>query len=329
MSAIDRITDTIADHTPFRGGTIENYYAVLEVWIIAPFRAFWSHPRARVGTVITLFFIFMGTIGPRLVERPSTNQGPPNVTWFETTDHILGTSSMGHDIISLTVYGTTPILQMIVAGVTFATGMAIVVGTIAGYVGGLTDRILTTFTDIALTIPGLPLIIVLGFILEPRSHYLIGIILTIAAWGGLARMIRSEVLSLREESYVEASRAIGVRRHRILTLDVLPNIMPFVLVGAVNQARLVIFNSVVLYFLGILPFTTANWGVMLNQAYESAAGAPIVPRTVNWIMPPIIAIVLFTFGLILLSQGLDRLFNPRLRAKHESTSSDVEVLPQS
>lgn len=323
MSILDRtIRDDVID-----AHTREQITEQIEAGLIAPFRVFWSDWRSRVGLVIVLFFVFLGTGARYLVDPPRTHQGPVMERAFQNWAHPLGTDVMGQDIISAMVYGTTPILQMILSGCIFATLMSIAIGTTSGYKGGMTDRVLTTVTDIAMTIPGLPLIIVLGFIIEPRSPYVVGILLTINAWAGLSRMIRSEVLSIREMDYVEASHAMGIDTHRIIRTDVLPNIMPFVLIGSVRMARSVIFNSVVLYFLGILPFTTMNWGVMMNYAYESAAGAPIVARTVHWILPPMLAIVLFTLGLIFMSQGMDRVFNPRLRAKHEKTNSDETTTP--
>ena len=299
----------------------------IEGGILAPFRVFWSDWRSRVGLFIVLFFIFLGTGARYIVPRPRTHQGPLMEPAFQSLAHPLGTDVMGQDILSAMVYGTTPLLKMMLAGCLFATFVAVVVGTTSAYKGGNIERVLNTFTDIAMTIPGLPLIIVVGFIIEPRSPYVVGIILTLNAWAGLARMIHSEVLSIREESYVEASHSMGLGTSRIIRTDILPGIMPFVLIGSIGMARSVIFNSVVLYFLGILPFTEMNWGVIMNYAYESASGAPIVPRTFHWIMAPMLAIILFTLGLIFMSQGLDRIFNPRLRAKHEKTSSDELSLP--
>ncbi|MFB9809406.1 ABC transporter permease subunit [Haladaptatus pallidirubidus] len=117
-----------------------------------------------------------------------------------------------------------------------------------------------TITDVLMTIPGLPLVIVLAVLLEPRNPWVVGVVLTVNAWSGLARAIRSQVLTIRSESYVEASRLMGVSTPNILMKDVIPPIMPYIMVNFVNSARTVIFSSVGLYFLGILPFTNQNWG---------------------------------------------------------------------
>jgi peptide/nickel transport system permease protein len=174
-----------------------------------------------------------------------------------------------------------------------------------------------------MTIPGLPLVIVLAVALEPENPFVIGLLLTVNAWAGLARTIRSQVLSLRSESYVEASRIMGVSTPHIIYDDILPNIMPYVLINFMSAARNVIFSSVGLYFLGILPFTTLNWGVMMNLAYKNSALLTL--NAAHWLIIPMFVISLLSYGLIMFSQGMDRVFNPRVRARHATTTSDEGV----
>jgi peptide/nickel transport system permease protein len=178
-----------------------------------------------------------------------------------------------------------------------------------------------TVTDIALTIPGLVLVIVLAVILDPKGPFLIGIVLSINAWAGLARAIRSEVLSLRHESYVEASRVLGLSTSKILRQDVIPNLMPYITMNFVQAARTVIFGSVGLFFLGILTSSAPNWGKMMNLAY-STAGALYTLDTAHWLIMPMLTIILFSLGLTLFAQGADRLFNPRIQARHSDSTPD-------
>jgi peptide/nickel transport system permease protein len=180
-----------------------------------------------------------------------------------------------------------------------------------------------SFTDIALAIPGLPLIIVISVVLEPRSPIVIGIVLSINAWAGLARSIRSQVLTLRSESYVEASRVMGESVPFIIRGDILPNIMPYVLINFVRTGRYVVFASVGLYFLGVLPSSTENWGIMMEYAY-STAGALYTLESAHWLFFPMLAIVVLVFGLTMFSQGTDRLFNPRVRARHSDDVGNEE-----
>jgi peptide/nickel transport system permease protein len=176
--------------------------------------------------------------------------------------------------------------------------------------------------DIVLTIPGLPLVMVLAIIFEPTEPWAVGLLLTVNAWGGTARQIRSQVLATGRESYVEASGIMSLSLPTIMGKDILPNIAPFVFVRFVQQAREVIIASVALYFLGVLPFTNVNWGVMLNLAYKQ--GALYSFGTAHLIIVPIVPMVLLMYGLILFAQGTDRIFNPRVRARHAALADPNE-----
>ncbi len=294
----------------------------LNDWLITPLRVIWDDWRARVGGIIILLYVLMGTIGVVLISEPRPGDGPRLIRPFQDWAHPLGTDINGNDLFAQTVHATPPMLEMIVAGAVFTTALAMVVGTLSGYKGGIVDRLLMTFTDILLTIPGLPLVIVLALVLDPRQPWVVGVILTINAWAGLARAIRSQVLTIREEAYIEAARLMGISTWRILLKDITPSLMPYVLVNFVNAARTVVFASVALYFLGILPDTFLNWGVMMNYAY-SVGGALYTSGTAHWLFVPLMTIVVLSFGLILFAQGTDRVFNPRVRARHAS-QDDLE-----
>nr|WP_303650250.1 ABC transporter permease [Halalkalicoccus sp. NIPERK01] len=197
--------------------------------------------------------------------------------------------------------------------------MATVIGTTSGYKGGLVDSVLMTLTDVLLTIPGLPLVIVLAGVLPIAGNpYAIGVLLSINAWAGLARALRSQVLTLRDAEYVEASRIMGISTPKILSADIVPNLMPYITMNFVQQARAVIFGSVGLYFLGILPYNRTNWGVMMNDAVRQA-GATSSATAFHWLLMPMLAVILLSMGLTLFAQSADRLFNPRVRARHAKT----------
>ena len=299
----------------------ELYREWLDVAVLAPLRVIWNDWRTQLGSIIILFYVLMGTVGLYLVPAPTQGQGPRFEQPFQSTSYLLGTDNLGTSLLSEIVYATPPMLKMILAGAVFSTIMAMTIGTVSGYKGGAVDRVLTTFTDIAMTIPGLPLIILLVAVFEPRSPYLIGIFISINAWAGLARAIRSQVLSIRDHSYVEVSRIMGAPTTRILKDDVVPNIMPYVLINFVNSARGVIFGSVGLYYLGLLNNIDYNWGIMLNDAYTN--GAIYSVDNVYWLLIPMITIVSLSFGLVLFAQGTEKLFNPRIRARHAETVEDT------
>ncbi|WP_235019691.1 ABC transporter permease [Natrialba sp. INN-245] len=305
--------------------------------IAEPFRIAWSDWRTKVGLLIIVGFLLMGLVAwissstwfvlerIVLVDPPIANQGSPRLQPLEDMSHPLGTDMNGRDLISGVVHATPTMIQMILAGAVFAIVVAVIVGTLAGYKGGTTETVLMTASDVAMTIPGLPLVIVLVVLIEPQSPWLIGIIITINVWAGIARTIHSQVLSLRENSYVEASRTMGIGTPTIIQKDILPNLMPYVLVNFVYASRRVIYDSVALYFLGFLSFRgVENWGVMMHLAYANAS-ALLNPEATYMLIVPMLPIVVLSFGLMLFAQGTDRLFNPRVRTRNEGKSKTNET----
>ncbi|WP_425499611.1 ABC transporter permease [Halogeometricum luteum] len=291
--------------------------------ILAPARIVWNDWRARFGLLVVAAYLFMGLVAPYIVTEPRPNQGPLLVGAFRTLEYPLGTTASGTSILSQVVHATPSMLVMITAGAVFTVVLGTAVGTVAGYKGGRTDSVLMTFSDIMLSIPGLPLTIVLATALQIQGNpVVIGVLLTINAWAGLARAIRSQVLTIRDDEYVEASRIMGMGTPTIVTGDIIPNLMPYITMNFVQQARAVIFGSVGLYFLGVLPYNSTNWGVMMNAAVNRA-GATSSPTAFHWLLVPMVTVIILALGLTLLAQGADRVFNPRVRARHaESVAGD-------
>ena len=291
--------------------------------VLTPLRIIWTSPRARVGAIILAVFAFMGVFGPYLVRPIQPMQGPILLQPLENMKYPLGTDDIGRDLFAQQVRATRPMLIMMVSGALTTLALAILLGVVSGYLGGMIDRVLMTFTDVMMNIPGLALIIVLAVILKPESPAFVGFILAIDNWPRLARQIRSQVLTLRSEAHVEASRVLGLPTRSILSKNVMSRLMPMLTMGTVGSMRNILMESVGLYFLGILPFTTSNWGVVLNIARTGGALSGI--SRFHWLLAPILFIVTLTFGLQLFAQGTDRLFNPRLRARHAATISVDET----
>jgi len=303
------------------------YWRDLDEFVLAPMRVLLNDWRGRIGLAIVLTYLLMGTLGVVVLEPPHSSIEDAMLQPFQDWRYPLGTDLSGQGMFTLVVYATVPILKMVSAGAVFAILMGAVVGMVAGYKGGTVDTVLMMLTDILLTLPGLPLVILLAFLFEPRSPYLIGLILAINNWTGLARAIRSQMLTLRDENYVEASRLLGISTPRIIYKDIAPNLMPYIAVNFMQASRRIIFESVALYFLGILPFSQPNWGVIMNLAYQQ--GTIYSLSGAHWMLVPMFTIVLFSLGLIFLAQGADQVFNPRVRARHAKTvpteSEDEEV----
>ncbi|WP_226005161.1 ABC transporter permease [Natrinema salinisoli] len=323
--------------------------------VVAPFKVAWDDWRTKVallilgGFVATALLVWLHQAGYTLLNDVLRVLGSPwelevprspvgitderrSVRPFENWQYPLGTFDNGVDILSALLWATPGMLQMVLAGGVFSTAMATVVGTVSGYKGGTVESVLNTIVDIAMSIPGLPLVVVLVAIIQPSSPYVIGVLITINIWAGLARTIHSQVLSLREKSYVEASRTMGISTPQIIRKDILPNLMPYITVNFVYAARRVVYDSIALYYLGLLGGGMAeNWGVMLDWAYN-LYNALTVSGKAYMLLAPMVPIVALSMALILLSQGTDRLFNPRVRTRHagetvQEDDTDCEVNP--
>ncbi len=293
--------------------------------VYAPIAVLLDDWRALVGSLILLGFVLMGLIavapfGIVLVEKATVMEGPIFLSPFQDWAYPLGTGVMGKSIFKQVVHATPAMLEMVIAGALFSVCLGTLIGTVAGYRGGRTDSALMTLTDVVLTIPGIALVIVLASIYQPERPFVVGLILGIDNWPTLARTVRSQVLSIREEAFTEASRIMGLSEFHILRKDVVSNLMPYISVNFATSARKIIFESVALYFLGILPRSNLNWGLMMNDAYNQANLTN--PDQIHWLLVPMALIILISLGFILLAQGLDRVFNVRLRARHETVGGD-------
>ena len=340
LSGIDRVTEASAvDETgrqradggveraaPGEGGSGSwqtRAYRTLDQGVLTPFRVLWTAPRARVGLLVVVFYVFLGFVAPLFMTQPTSFQGPISLPPFQSMAHPLGTDNVGTDLLNRLAYSTTPMLKMMFAGAIFASVVGAAVGIAAGYFGGTIDWVLTTLTDIMINIPGIPLLVVLAAIFQPSDPAVVGIVLAIDDWPSLARQLRSEVLTIREKSYVEAARALGLSSGTVFSKKILPDLMPLLTINTMRAARNIVFVSAGLYFLGILPYTSLNWGVWMDNARSN--GALTNPSQFYLLAIPLLAIVTLSMGLLLFSQGTDRLYNPRIRARHAKTVSSDEL----
>lgn len=303
----------------------ERYAKLFDTYVRTPAEIIWSDWRARIGFLIISVYVVAGFVGPMVVNETYVVDGGAYVQPFQTWEFPLGTDSQGRDIFARMIHSTPTMLIMMASGGVATITVGTLVGAVAGYRGGWIDTVLSSITDIFINIPGYPLVMVLALLLPISGNpVIIGLLLSVTAWGGLSRKMRSQVLTLREESFVEASRATGQPSHKIVLKDILPHLMPYAMINLASTSRKVIFEAAGLYFLGILPYGDPNWGVMLNRAYES--GAFYRPQAFHWFAFPALAIIFIGTGLILLSQSLDRVFNPRVRARHEKRTGDADTI---
>jgi len=302
-----------ADFSMSKGDELREFY---DRKFYAPMRILLTDYRGIIGVTVILFYILMGTIGTLVVPRPH-QAGPRMLPWFQDMAFPLGTDPSGKSLLRMIVHATPRMLQLMVGGAVFSTAMSIGVGTLAGFKRGMIDRVLMTIADTSLNLPGLPLLIVLVAIFQPTNPFLIGVILSVNSWAGGARSLRAQVLQLRNEDYVEATRAMGISTSRNIQTNVMPSLMPLIMLSMMGALRGIIFAAVGLYFLGILPSSTLNWGQMLNMAYQEVNMS--TTSGLHYLLVPMITIAGIGVGTTFLAQAFDRVFNPRLRAKHAKT----------
>jgi peptide/nickel transport system permease protein len=266
------------------------------------------NPQALIGLVICLVYLVLAVIGPSLTSHDYETQNLMG-TYLRplSPDHILGTDDLGRDMFARLVTGIR-ISLMIGFGVTaIAMIVGMVFGTLAGYFRGWVDTVISAFVEFTWSFPLILIAVVLAGALGP------GLTATVLAiglinWAGFARVIRGEVLALREQEYIQAARAIGVSDGRILLRHVLPNIVAPTLVMASYYVALAIIAEAGLSFIGMgaqppLP----SLGVMV-------AGGRNFLLFDHWISTiPGVAIVLIVLGLNFLGDGLRDLLDPRLR----------------
>jgi peptide/nickel transport system permease protein len=274
-------------------------------------RALKRKPSRLVGATLVLIFLLLGIVGPYLYPSPLPHD-PDAVYAPLSWHHPLSTDNQGTDVLALVVTGTRNVLivALIAAAVTVVLGTG--VGLVSGYRRGWADSSLMRVTDFVLTVPAFPLLLVLTTVWRFGAPVPMGLVLGLLGWGALARAVRAQTLSLRERGFVEAARGLGLSTRHIVLRELLPNVAPYVVMNLLLAITGFVYAQVGLFFLGVLPLTTNNWGVMLNVAVFSS-GALQAHAALPYLLAPLGAILLLTLGIVLIVDALDEIFNPRLR----------------
>jgi peptide/nickel transport system permease protein len=227
-----------------------------------------------------------------------------------SSEHWLGTDQVGRDELALVVTGLWTSLQVGAVAGLVSTGIGIVVAFLSGYTGGWVDSLLSAITDIFLVIPTIPLLIAYSAFAKEVHLYQLGIILALFSWAAAARAIRSNVLSLRSRPYVDLARVSKLNNLEIIFRELMPNMLPYLVLGFGLSAIGAIFALVGLEVIGLGPSNVIDLGLLINSAVSSGAlSLGVWPM----FLAPIVAIALIFVGLSLVTLGLEEFFNPRLR----------------
>ncbi|NPA99013.1 MAG: ABC transporter permease [Crenarchaeota archaeon] len=278
----------------------------------------WRNKRAFTGIMILCMFVVLGIIAVTIAPYSSIRVEGKNI--LPCLEHPLSTDPLGRDLFIMIFDGAPKILFISFLAAGISTLVGLLVGILAGYKGGRADSILTAITDVVLNIPGLPLYIAIAAYFQkvPQLAYnplVIAGVLSITAWAGLARSVRSQVLGLKSRPFIEAAKLLGLPTRHIVFSEILPNVAGYIAINFIFSATGAVYAIVGLYFLGILPVDPTNWGMMLSIAYN-AAGGFLEPRLYYILLAPLLAIILLQEGFILSSHAMEEIFNPRLRTEY-------------
>ncbi|WP_067622273.1 ABC transporter permease [Alicyclobacillus acidiphilus] len=268
-------------------------------------------PGRLIGFLIIVLFILMAIFGPMLY--PKNLPIDPNAIYAPISwKYPLGTDFEGTSNLALVITGARYVLFAAAMGALFTVVFGTVLGLLSGYFAGATDSVIMRITDFILTLPSFPLLVVLSTVWNFGQPVAMGFVLGITGWGGLARAVRSQTLTLRERGFIEAARGLGLSSGHILFRQLMPNVGSYIAMNLLLAVTGSIYAEVGLFFLGVVPFHVNNWGVMLNLAVFSG-GAMSSPQALPYLLSPMLALLILTLGIVLFLDAVDEMFNPRLR----------------
>lgn len=273
---------------------------------------FKSDQFAMAGLIIYVIFLVIALFAPLIApysphEMVRVN-GQLQINATPNSNNLLGTTNMGRDIFSQLVYGARPAVLVGLSAAFMVVAIGTLIGLFAGYFKGRVDSFLMRMTDIAFGIPFEPFVIVLVAFLGP-SIWNIVLAMSLLLWRDTARVIRSQVLVIRERGFVESSRVSGASHMRVLFLHIAPNILPLSLLYGSLAMGWAILTEAAISFLGFGDPANISWGYMLNDAFVSQA---LSRGSFFWFIPPGICIMLVVMAGFYIGRGTEKILYPKL-----------------
>ncbi len=263
-----------------------------------------------VGFFVLLGLILMSYVGPFVIPLDEVVR-VDRIYEAPTLAHPLGMDNMGRDIFSEIVHGGRDVLTVAILTGVLSTLIAFFLGAFSGFIGGKIDTFIMWVVDVFLTIPRFPLLLVLAAVITLDNIYLLSGLLAILSWPPLARSVRSQVLSVKTRDYIEAAKLLDLGTYHIIFKEILPNLMGYVIINFIFSMTAAVYSQVGLIFLGLVPLSGQNWGLMIQMAWTR--GAIFYTGSLAYILAPIIVIALFQWAAIAFTRSLETIFNPRLR----------------
>lgn len=276
----------------------------------------WLNSKFIIGCSVILLVLLFGLFGPLFwdTELAYTASSPVNLPpmWVKGGDpaHPLGTESNGRDMLAQLIIGTPASLKVGLVAASIGMGVGILLGSLAGYLGGWWDHVIRTISDSVITIPSLMVLIAIAAYVKMTDTTAMALILALFAWPGPTRLIRSQVLTLRERGYVRMALLSNVPPLEIMLVEMVPNMLPWLAASLTGGISGAILGATGLEALGLGPTRVPSLGMIINYALRSSA---LVRGMVWWWLPPIIVLIIIFTGFFLMTVGLDEIANPRLR----------------
>ena len=264
------------------------------------------------GLIVLTAFVVMAVIAPLISPESglSAVESVDNPAWASPSrDFPMGTDNLGRSVAAQFVWGSRVSLFVGFAATVLTVGIGSLVGIVSGFVGGRTDSVLMRLTDWFFVIPFLPLAIVLATILD-RSLWNIVFVIGVTTWPSTARLVRAQVLTVKQRLYVDRARALGAGRIHIVSRHILPNVAPLILASVTLAVPISILTETTLAFLGLADPNQTSWGKTLEEAF----GAGAISRNAWWYyLPAGLGIVGVVLAFTLFARALEEILDPRLR----------------
>jgi peptide/nickel transport system permease protein len=266
----------------------------------------------KTGLIIIAFFIFVAIYARLFVQYDRFETGEYEALLDMSWDHLFGTDHMGRDVLVRTAEGTEASLIVGFAAMVISMGLGTIIGMASGYWGGWKDEVIMRVNDMFLSIPWLVLMMVLAAVLETRSLWTVIVVIGVTGWSTTSRIVRAQVLSLKERQFVERARAIGAGDGYIVTKHIFPNVVPLVFANAILTIAICILSEATLSFLRLGPQDVETWGHILSEAYDQSVmlGGPYA-----FIIMPGLCIVFVVLGFTFVGYAMDEVLNPKLRQR--------------
>ena len=281
----------------------------------------WINIKLVVGVILVGGVLLMGVVGPMVynLDLAYVGRGPLNLppVGFENMRgeggnpaHPLGTDNSGRDMVALIIAGAPNSLMVGFIAAGFGMLVGIILGFTSGFLGGFVDDVIRLSADITITIPSLLVLIVIQSVVPVQSLLVMAVLLSLFAWPQPTRLIRAQVMSMRESGYVKMAQLSGVPTSGIMFREMMPNLLPYLAASFIGNTTGSILAAVGLEILGLGPQRLPTLGRTIQNAIDNSG----ILRDMWWWwgLPTIILIVIF-IGLLLINLGLDEVANPRLR----------------